>query len=68
MVKEINFSLSESHALLKQPLCVVLNGVELTMDDADISDCEIKISGDRYDFSIRATKKPSENHEEKKPD
>lgn len=67
-MKEINFSKSESHALLKKPLCVVLTGIELTMQDTNITDCELKISGDKYDFSIRATKKPSEDHEEKKPD
>ena len=68
MVKEINFNLSESHTLLKKPLWTVLKGMELAMQDTDIADCELKISGDQYDFSIRATKKPSENHEEIKPD
>lgn len=68
MVKEINFSKSESYKLLKKPLCVVLNGMEKCMHDINIADCELKISGDQYDFSIRATKKPSENHEEIKPD
>ena len=45
-----------------------IEGMELAMQDTDIADCELKISGDQYDFSIRATKKPSENHEEIKPD
>lgn len=68
MKKEINFTKSESYALLKKPLCVVLNGMELAMQDTDMVDTELKISGEQYDFSIRATKKPSENNDEIKPD
>lgn len=68
MVKEINFNLSESHALLKKPLWTVLKGMELAMEDTNMIDCELKINGEQYDFSIRATKKPSEDHDEIKPD
>lgn len=68
MEKEIKFTKSESAHLLKKPLAIVLNGLEMTMQDADISEAELQINGVSFDFFIRAKKKPSENHEEIKPD
>lgn len=68
MKKDIKFSKSESNHLLKQPLFVVLRSIEKTMEDLDASDVELHINGVSYDFFIRATKQPSENLDEIKPD
>lgn len=68
MEKEINFTKSECAHILKKPLAIVLNGIEMTMRDADISEAELQIKGVSFDFFIRAKKKPSEKNQEKKPD
>lgn len=50
-----------------KPLTAVLTGISLAMQDADIDDCEVQISGDLFDFTIRATKKPSEDYDKNNP-
>lgn len=50
-----------------KPLIAVLTGISLTMQDADIDDCVVQINGDLFDFTIRATKKPSEDHDKNNP-